>query len=87
MGIYLLILLHDRVFTPLNNCYHGNNLMDTFCQQLREDGDVEEDWNERCNVKSFINPSQKSPTKANQAWVMVKPDGTMVTVHCTCMAG
>ena len=38
-------------------------------------------------LKAFINPSQKSPTKANQAWVMVKPDGTMVTVHCSCTAG
>ena len=38
-------------------------------------------------LKAFVNPSQKTPTKANQAWVMVKLDGTVVTAHCTCMAG
>ena len=38
-------------------------------------------------LKAFVNPSQKTPSKANQAWVMVKSDGTVVTAHCTCMAG
>ena len=38
-------------------------------------------------IKAFVNPSQKTPAKANQAWVMVKPDGTVVTAYCTCMAG
>jgi len=38
-------------------------------------------------LKAFVNPSQKIPAKANQAWVMVKPDGTVVTAYCTCMAG
>ncbi|XP_019861952.1 PREDICTED: uncharacterized protein LOC109590481 [Amphimedon queenslandica] len=38
-------------------------------------------------LKALVNPSQKSPDKANSAWVITKPDGTIICGHCTCMAG
>ena len=49
---------------------------------------VEKVW---CNkvifvLKAFINPSQRAPDKACEAWVITKVDGTMITGQCTCMA-
>ena len=42
----------------------------------------------RCVIlKAVVNPSQKSPDKAHQAWVIAKPDGRIICGHCTCMAG
>ena len=38
-------------------------------------------------LKALVNPSQKDPDKASQAWVITKPDGTILCGHCTCMAG
>ena len=40
-----------------------------------------------CILMAFVNPSQKSPDKAPHSWVAVKFDGTVITAHCTCMAG
>ena len=42
---------------------------------------------ETCVLKAHVNPSQNSPDKAHEAWVIAKSDGTVVTAHCTCMAG
>ena len=42
----------------------------------------------RCVVlKAKVNPSQKSPDDAHQAWIVAKPAGQIVCAHCTCMAG
>ena len=40
-----------------------------------------------CVMKAFVNPSQCAPDKAHEAWVITKLDGTIITGHCTCMAG
>ena len=40
-----------------------------------------------CVLKAFINPSQSAPDKAHEVWVITKVDGTVITGHCTCMAG
>ena len=40
-----------------------------------------------CVLKAFINPSQSSPDKPHEAWIIAKSDGTVVTAHYTCMAG
>ena len=34
-----------------------------------------------------VNPSQKSASNFHEAWVLTKRNGTIKTVHCTCMAG
>ena len=38
-------------------------------------------------VKAKVNPSQRSPDEAHEAWVIAKPDGYIVSAHCTCKAG
>ena len=40
-----------------------------------------------CLLKAFVNPSQKAPQNPNQPWIICKPDGKVLTAHCTCMAG
>ena len=40
-----------------------------------------------CLLKALVNPGQKSPSHPYQAWVAVKEDGSIITAHCTCMAG
>ena len=40
-----------------------------------------------CVLKSFVNPSQRSADKPHNPWVIVNADGSVVTAHCTCMAG
>ena len=42
----------------------------------------------RCVVlKAKVNPSQRAPDLANEAWIIVRKDGTIVSAHCTCKAG
>ena len=39
-------------------------------------------------LKALINPSQKAPDQAHEAWVIVqKNDAEVKTAHCTCKAG
>ena len=38
-------------------------------------------------LKALVNPSQRSLQNAHNSWVAVKEDGTIITAHCTCMAG
>lgn len=38
-------------------------------------------------LKAKVNPSQRSPDDANEAWIIAKRDGEIVSAHCTCMAG
>ena len=38
-------------------------------------------------LKAKVNPSQRSPDEANEAWIIVKSEGDIVCAHCTCMAG
>ena len=40
-----------------------------------------------CLLKAYVNPSQRAPQNGNKPWIIAKPDGTVVTAHCTCMAG
>ena len=40
-----------------------------------------------CVVMGFVNPSQNAPVNAHHSWIGVKRDGTVITGHCTCMAG
>ena len=43
---------------------------------------------ERCvTLKAAVNPSQKAPDQANQAWIVAKLDGRIVCGHCTYWAG
>ena len=39
-------------------------------------------------MKAKVNPSQKSPENSHEPWVIINTqDGSVVTAHCTCMAG
>lgn len=38
-------------------------------------------------LKSLVNPSQRSPDSAHHCWLAAKRDGTIMSAHCTCMAG
>ena len=38
-------------------------------------------------LKAKVNPSQRSPDDAQQAWIIAKHNGEVVSAHCTCMAG
>ena len=38
-------------------------------------------------LKAKVNPSQKSPDEANEAWIIALFEGTIICAHCTCMAG
>ena len=40
-----------------------------------------------CIVMAHVNPSQNAPDKTNLSWIGVKRDGSVITAHCTCMAG
>ena len=42
----------------------------------------------RCVVlKAKVNPSQRSPDNAHEAWVIARIGGDILCAHCTCMAG
>ena len=38
-------------------------------------------------ITAKVNPSMKSPDKAYALWIAIEPYGTIITAHCTCMAG
>ena len=38
-------------------------------------------------LKAKVNPSQRSPDLAPEAWIVAKKEGTIVCAHCTCKAG
>ena len=38
-------------------------------------------------LKAFVNPSKRSADSTHHCWLAVKKDGTIVSAHCTCMAG
>ena len=39
-------------------------------------------------MKAKASPSQRSPENSHEAWVIISmQDGSVVTGHCTCMAG
>ena len=40
-----------------------------------------------CVMMALVNPSQNTPDKVHHTWLGVKYDGTVITAHCTCMAG
>ena len=40
-----------------------------------------------CILKALVNPSQRSSDNAHHSWIAVKGDGSIITAHCTCMAG
>ena len=43
--------------------------------------------NSVCLLKSLVNPSQKTPDSAHCCWIAVEENGTIISAHCTCMAG
>ena len=38
-------------------------------------------------LKAKVNPSQKGPDHAHEAWMIAKREGQIICAHCTCMAG
>ena len=40
-----------------------------------------------CLLKAKVNPSQKSADQAHEPWITAKPNGQIISAHCTCMAG
>jgi hypothetical protein len=38
-------------------------------------------------LKAKVNPSQRSPDNAHEAWLVAKVEGDILCAHCTCMAG
>ena len=38
-------------------------------------------------LKAKVNPSQRLPDNAHEAWLVAKLEGDIFCVHCTCMAG
>ena len=38
-------------------------------------------------LKTKVNPSQRSPDKASEAWLIAKHEGGIICAHCICIAG
>ena len=38
-------------------------------------------------LKAEVNPSQRSPDEASEAWLNAKHEGDIICAHCTCIAG
>lgn len=38
-------------------------------------------------VKAKVNPSQRSPDLAHEAWIICKKEGRILSAHCNCKAG
>ena len=38
-------------------------------------------------LKAKVNPSQRSPDEAYEAWLIAKHEGDIISAHCTCIAG
>lgn len=38
-------------------------------------------------LKAKVNPSQRSADENHEAWILLEHNGTVITGHCTCMAG
>ena len=38
-------------------------------------------------LKAKVNPSQRSPDNAHEAWLVAKLEGDILCAHCTCTAG
>ena len=44
--------------------------------------------NKNCLLKALVNPSQRTSEKPHLPWVAIeKSSGSILTAHCTCMAG
>ena len=63
------------------NYFQNGHVRTVFCLQL------ESPCGRLCLMKAFVNPSQSSPDKAHDTWIVVKMDGEVVSAHCTCKAG
>ena len=38
-------------------------------------------------LKAKVNPSQRAPENAHEAWLIARVEGDILCAHCTCMAG
>ena len=38
-------------------------------------------------LRAKVNPSQRTPDFAQEAWIISKNEGTILSAHCTCKAG
>ena len=62
--------------------YFENGHVRTVLSMMFGSGDA------RCVLlKAKVNPSQKGPDHAHEAWMIARKDGQIVCAHCTCMAG
>ena len=61
------------------NCFKNNYVRTVFSSAC--DGG-------RCVVlKAKVNPSQRLPDQAQEAWIICRKEGTILSAHCTCKAG
>lgn len=79
-GVYTLEQLLSWKQLEGYNYFQSNYVRTVWLRRLGVNKDI-------CVLKAFVNPSQCGPDKAHEAWVITKSDGTVITGHCTCMAG
>ena len=62
--------------------YYQNGYVRTINSHL-----FNKNWEKCVVLKAIVNPSQRDPKQAHEAWLIVKPDGRIMCCHCTCAAG
>ena len=80
-GLYTLEQLLSWKQLEGYNYFQSNYVRTVYARRIGSGGTT------LCLLKAFVNPSQRTPDKAHQAWVVTKSNGHVVTAHCTCMAG
>ena len=80
-GVYILEQLLCWKQLESYNYFQSNYVRTVYVRKIGNGAD------ELCILKATVKPSQRAPDKANQAWILVKLNGHVVTAHCTCMAG
>ena len=80
-GVYTLEQLLSWKQLDGYNYFQSNYVRTVYSRRIGNGGSM------LCVLKAYVNPSQRTPDKAHQAWVVVKCNGHVVTAHCTCMAG
>lgn len=79
-GVYTLEQLLSWKQLEGYNYFQSNYVRTVLLRRFGTNKDI-------CVLKAQVNPSQCAPDKAHEAWVITKSDGTVITGHCTCMAG
>ena len=86
--IYCYFVQHPGVYTQQElmrwksleayNYFHSGHVQEVKLWSVNNSSSI---------MKALVNPRQCSSKSAHNSWVAVKEDGTIITAHCTCMAG